>query len=123
MSRQGDEWISAGLLVIGGLGSVIALLSWLAKDLTVILAFTAGAGWMLSIPLLVMLRRANTNTDELKTELKDYQQQIGEWRAVATRDSESLNTLIVRAVEVPRVVTRRQTSAHLELPEGQPNGD
>lgn len=123
MSRKGDEWISTGLLVVGGLTSVTAIASWLSEDPTVLLAFAAGGGWLLSIPLLVMLRRANKHADDLKTELKDYQQQIGEWRLVAQRDSESLNMLIVRAVDVPRAVTRRHTSAQLEPQEGQVNGD
>lgn len=122
MSR-GDQWINTGLLVLGAFGTVAAVASWLSEDRTVLFAFLAGGGWLLSIPLLVMVRRTSHEADDLKTEVKDLRQQIGEWRVVAQRDSESLNTLIVRAVEVPRVAARRHTSPQIDPQEGSGNGD
>lgn len=122
MPRRGDEWINTGLLVLGGLGTISAVATWLSKDLTVVLAFTAGGGWLLSIPLLIMVRRASQEMDDLKTEIRDLRQQAGEWRGVAIRDSESLNTLITRAVELPRVAARRQSPVPSETSVAQSEG-
>lgn len=113
-----DNWITSGLLVMGALGTFVAIGSWLAEDPLVLLAFVAGGGWLLVLPLLVMNRRDAREKHDLRaeaaeaiekreTEIRDLRQQVSEWRTVATQDSESLNRFVNSAVAMPRVVPRR----------------
>lgn len=102
-----DEWIRNGLIVLGGLGSLVAVGGFLLQDLVLLLAFVAGAGWVLSIALLVMVRRT---TDELKnkeTDLNEYRRQVGEWKTQAQNTSDSLTRFVAHAFEMPRVQPRR----------------
>lgn len=124
-SKSEDGWITNGLLVFGALGTLVGIGSVLTKDLTVLLAFTAGGGWLLAIPLLVIIQRNSREQRQLKldiaklretteTEARDLRQQISEWRTVATLDSERLNRFVAKAVEMPQVLPRRsqQNDAH-----------
>ena len=119
MGKSPDEgWIANGLLVFGALGTLVGIGTVLTKDLTVLLAFVAGGGWLLAIPLMVIIRRNSRELASLRQELddlrvtsetdaSDLRQQISEWRTIATQDSDSLNRFVARAVEMPHVVPRR----------------
>lgn len=119
MEKSPDEgWITNGLLVFGALGTLVGIGSLLTKDLTVLLAFVAGGGWLLAIPLMVIIRRNSREMKNLseeldtlrttsETEARDLRQQISEWRTIATQDSDSLNRFVARAVEMPHVMPRR----------------
>lgn len=119
MGKSPDEgWIANGLLVFGALGALVGIGSLLTRDLTVLLAFVAGGGWLLAIPLMVIIRRNSRELKTLRQELdtlrttsetdaRDLRQQISEWRTIATQDSDSLNRFVTRAIEMPHVVPRR----------------
>ncbi len=119
MGKSPDEgWITNGLLVFGALGTLVGIGSLLTRELTVLLAFVAGGGWLLAIPLMVIIRRNSRELKSLRQELdtlrktsetdaRDLRQQISEWRTIATQDSDSLNRFVARAVEMPQVVPRR----------------
>lgn len=124
-----EGWVNNGLLVLGALGTFVGIGSWLTQDALLLLAFVAGAGWMLAIPLLVIIRYksndlAQTQTDlkslreASETEARDLRQQISEWRTIATQDSESLNRFVSRAIEMP-VVQPRRSAAPVVVPEAE----
>lgn len=115
---SGEGWVSFGLAVLGGLGSLVGIAALFTKDLLILLAFVAGTGWILAIPLLVMIRREAQMTEDLRAELQsvrgekaaeaeELRRQISEWRTIATQDSDSLNRFVSRAVEMPTVQPRR----------------
>jgi hypothetical protein len=110
-----EDWLANGLLVFGALGTVVGIGGWLTQDLTLLLAFVAGGGWLLSIPLLVIVRKTSAELSDLRhqseTEVIDLRQQIAEWRTIATQDSDSLNRFVARAVEMPTVLPRRPQHA------------
>lgn len=130
---SGEGWISYGLAVVGGLGSLVGIAALFTKDLVVLLAFVAGTGWVLAIPLLVMIRRETRLADNLKADVQalreekdaeagDLRRQISEWRTIATQDSDSLNRFVSRAVEMPVVQPRRPSAQVFVTPEaGEPN--
>jgi hypothetical protein len=114
----GDDWIKTGLTVFGALGALVGILTFLTSDFLVLLAFLAGGGWLLSIPLMVIIRRngyeraalrqeLTTLRENSETDTRDLRQQITEWRTIAMQDSESLNRFVARAIEMPHVVPRR----------------
>lgn len=124
-----EGWINNGLLVLGALGTFVGIGSWLTQDVLLLLAFVAGAGWMLAIPLLVIIRYKSNDLaqthNELKslredseTEARDLRQQISEWRTIATQDSESLNRFVSRAIEMP-VVQPRRPAAPIVVPQAE----
>ncbi|MFC4352993.1 hypothetical protein ACFOW6_15690 [Fodinicurvata halophila] len=112
-----EGWITYGLMVFGALGTFVAIGGWLTQDLVLLLAFVAGGGWLLSIPLLVMGRRNARDLEKKNTEIEDLRLQLSEWRTVAIQDSDTLNRLAARAIEMPRVQPRRRQ------PEDQPELD
>lgn len=123
MARGPDEsWVKNGLLVLGALGALVGVGAVLTQDLLILLAFVAGTGWVVSIPLLVIIGRNGRELGDLRadiktlraaseTEARDLRQQIAEWRTIATQDSDSLNRFVSRAVEMPPVQPRRAQAA------------
>jgi len=119
MAKPASEgWVTYGFMVLGGLGSLVAIATIFTKELVTLLAFIAGTGWVLAIPLLVIIKKNSATIEDLRTDLKavreakdvecsDLRQQISEWRTIATQDSESLNRFVSRAVEIPAVQPRR----------------
>ncbi|WEX77973.1 hypothetical protein PYH37_002817 [Sinorhizobium numidicum] len=124
-----EDWVKNGLLVFGALGTLVGIGGWLTQDLTLLLAFVAGAGWTLAVPLLVIVGRNSRELSDLRREIattreaseaeaRDLRQQISEWRTIATQDSESLNRFVSRAVEMPIVHPRRAGVLAVD-PEGE----
>ncbi len=119
MAKPASEgWVTYGFMVLGGLGSLVGIATIFTKDLVTLLAFIAGTGWALAIPLLVIIKKNSETVDDLRADLKgvrdakdvecgDLRQQISEWRTIATQDSDSLNRFVSRAVEIPTVQPRR----------------
>ena len=106
--RNADkDWITSGLSVLGALGTVVGVLGWLLRDFLILLAFVAGAGWALCISLLVLQRRAEREGERRETEIADLRLQVSEWKSVATKDSETLNAVVTRRYDPPRVRPRR----------------
>ncbi|MBN8180074.1 hypothetical protein [Roseibium aggregatum] len=105
--RPEESWITNALLVLGALGTLVGIGGWLLKDLLLLVSFVAGAGWALSIPLLVMLRRSWRELRARETEVADIRRQAEEWRTVATQDSKTLERVVAKAMEPPYVMPRR----------------
>ena len=121
-----DGWFNSALLVLGALGTVSAILSWLFRDMTVILAFVAGGGWLISITLLMMLAEKRRENADLRKKaaaleeardgnLAEFTRQLSEWRAVATNNSETLNVFASVAFGTPRAIRRKAVTPVIKM--------
>lgn len=118
---NGNAWIKNSLLILGAVGAIIGIGTWLSADINILLAFIAGGGWFFVLSLLVLVRRSDTQilrlrdeilqlTSKKETEAQDLRQQIHEWRTIATQDSESLNRFVSKAFPMPKITARRVSS-------------
>jgi hypothetical protein len=102
-----EKWIENTIAVLGGIGTIFGIFTYIGASYQLAITFVAGAGWALVTALPIMAARSRVEVARLDTELKDIREQSQEWRLIAGNDSDSLNKIISRAGPAPRAAARR----------------
>lgn len=115
-----EKWVESGIAVLGGIGTIFGLFTYIGASYELTITFVAGSGWALVVALLIMSARGRIETARLETELKDMREQSQEWRLIACNDSDSLNKIISRSGPAPRAAARKVPAPVATAPGKEP---
>ena len=106
-----DRWMEIGLVVFGAIGTIIGVGTWFGARFEILLAFVAGAGWAIVVPLLIILRRERLIIESMLSEIQEQKSASAEIRSILAKDSDSLNTIIMRSIQTVRPRARAVPAA------------